>query len=196
MTEEPPSKTRCSGWTATALKAGALMLSWLVLSGHYDLFHLLLGVGSVLLILAMNRRRESASAQMLTSTRWLQLLSYLPWLIKEMVLSALHVARVVLSPHMRLDPCLVRFRSEQPNEVAKVILGNSITLTPGTLTVDIDGEEFLVHALTRTLAGGLLDQTMQEKVASLFTDCPGRMVFDDYTDHGERTLQRNPERQQ
>ncbi len=161
-----------------ALKAAVLMLVWLLLSGHYDLFHILLGVLSVILILLMNRPRESASPQLLQSVRWGRVLLYVPWLIKEMVLSALYVMRVVWAPRMPLDPRLLRFKSSQPNDVAKVILGNSITLTPGTLTVDLGQQEFLVHALTHKLGSGLLNGTMQTKVASLFTDHPGAMVFD------------------
>lgn len=164
------------------------MLLWLFLSGHYDLFHIFLGVASVVLILVMNRRRESASSQLLQSIRWGRVLRYLPWLIKEMVLSALYVMRVVLAPRMPLNPHLVSFKSAQPNDVAKVILGNSITLTPGTLTIDIDQQEFVVHALTYSLATGLLNETMQTKVASLFTDNPGKMVFDGRTSQSGRHL--------
>ena len=164
------------------------MLIWLFLSGHYDLFHILLGVASVVLILLMNRPREPASSQLLQAMRWGRVLLYLPWLIKEMVLSALYVMRVVLAPRMPLNPHLIRFKSEQPNDVAKVILGNSITLTPGTLTIDINQQEFVVHALTYPLATGLLNETMQTKVARLFTDNPGKMVFDTRTTQSGRKL--------
>ncbi len=178
MRDGSSNRSRHTWWPGIALKSAALMLVWLFLSGHYDLFHILLGVVSVILILAMNRPRESDAPQLLQSIRWGRVLLYVPWLIKEMVLSALHVVRVVLAPRMPLDPHLVRFKSFQPNDVAKVILGNSITLTPGTLTVDIGQQEFLVHALTHKLATGLLNGTMQTKVASLFTDHPGEMVCD------------------
>ncbi len=153
------------------------MLLWLFLSGHYDPFHILLGVGSVILILVMNRRR-TGSPQLLRSMHLGRVLLYLPWLIKEMVLSALHVVRVVLAPRMPLNPHLVSFKSAQPNDVAKVILGNSITLTPGTLTINIEQQEFVVHALTYPLAAGLLNGTMQARVASLFTGDLENMVFD------------------
>ena len=178
MRNESSNGPHRAWWPGTALKAAALMLVWLLLSGHYDLLHILMGLISVVLILFMNRPRESDSPQLLRLMRWWRVLLYVPWLIKEMVLSALYVVRIVLAPRMPLDPHLVRFKSSQPNDVAKVILGNSITLTPGTLTVDIGQQEVLVHALTHKLAYGLLNGTMQTKVASLFTDHPGEMVFD------------------
>jgi multicomponent Na+:H+ antiporter subunit E len=71
---------------------------------------------------------------------------------------------------------MVRFKSRQPGDLARVILGNSITLTPGTQTIMIDGDEYLVHALTPTTAEGLLGGTMQTKVARLFVDQPADMV--------------------
>lgn len=155
------------------------MIFWLLLSGHYDLFHILLGVISVSWVILLNWKLPPAMSHpggIEPALRWRRLVLYLPWLFKEMVLSALHVARATISPRASLSPTLVRFRSEQPNEMASVLLGNSITLTPGTLTIDIVRNEFLVHALTQNRADGLLTGKMQAKVARLFTDEPGAMV--------------------
>ena len=160
-------------------QAAALMVLWVLLSGHYDVFHIGLGVLSVVLVIAMNRYRAPLLKDSPESVpRWSRVILYIPWLTVEMIKSALYVAKIVLSPSMPISPCLIRFKSEQPNEIAKVILGNSITLTPGTLTIDIGEQEFLVHALTETTAQGLLNETMQTKVARLFTDEPKNMVFD------------------
>jgi multicomponent Na+:H+ antiporter subunit E len=164
-----------------ALQALTLMGLWLLLSGHYDAFHIALGVGSVGVVLAMNSRSSLSRAEsgdQAGPPRWTRIILYLFWLMKEMILSGLYVARVVLTPRMPLSPCLVRFKSAQPNDIAKVILGNSITLTPGTLTLEIEQQEYLVHALTRNTAEGLLNVTMQTKVARLFTDNPENMVFE------------------
>jgi multicomponent Na+:H+ antiporter subunit E len=65
--------------------------------------------------------------------------------------------------------------------VARVVLGNSITLTPGTLTVDIDGDEYLVHALTEGAARDLLQDRMQTRVAGLFIDTPDDTITDVHT---------------
>ncbi len=82
----------------------------------------------------------------------LMFLTYLPLLLVEIVKSNIDVARVVLSPIMPIQPQLIKVPIRIRNEVNRVILGNSITLTPGTLTVDITDEYFLVHALTRNAA--------------------------------------------
>jgi multicomponent Na+:H+ antiporter subunit E len=132
---------------------------------------------SVVLVLFINRRGEMQADENFT-IKISRLLVYLPWLAKEMILSALHVARVIFTPRMPLDPVLIRFKSRQPNDLARVILGNSITLTPGTLTVELFGNDFLVHALTRNTADGVTSGVMQTNVARLFTNEPGIVVSD------------------
>jgi multicomponent Na+:H+ antiporter subunit E len=159
----------------------ALMTVWVVLSGFFDAFHLGLGVLSVALVVGMNPPISAPGEAAPTLPRWGRVLVYIPWLAMEMMLAAVDVARVVLRPRMPLSPRLVRFRSRQPNEVARVILGNSITLTPGTLTVDIDGDEYLVHALTEGAARDLLQDRMQTRVAGLFIDTPDDTITDVHT---------------
>jgi multicomponent Na+:H+ antiporter subunit E len=99
---------------------------------------------------------------------WGRLLAYAPWLLVQVVLASLHVAQVVLSPKMPIRPRLVRFRADLPGEVAHLTLANSITLTPGTVTVDRHGDEYLIHALTDDTAGGLLGGDMQRRVGRVF----------------------------
>ena len=154
---------------------------WLMLSGIYDGFHVSLGVISVTVVLILSRRSNTRPTVFVDADQtlhWGRIFLYFPWLVKEMVLSGLHVARVVLMPRMPLNPSLIRFKSAQPNDVARVVLGNSITLTPGTLTVDMGPQEYLVHALTDATAAGLLDGKMQTRVARLFVNETENMVFD------------------
>ena len=68
------------------------------------------------------------------------LLAYVPWLGWQILLASMQVAYLVLHPRMPVDPCLIYFRVNLPNLAARVILGNSITLTPGTVTIRIQGE--------------------------------------------------------
>jgi multicomponent Na+:H+ antiporter subunit E len=159
-----------------AVQAVLLMGAWLILSGHYDLLHLLYGAGSVALVLWLGQRlhREPlADAAGESSIRVGRLLLYLPWLLWQIIASGAYVAKVVLSPRLDIRPRILRFRSEQPGVMPKVILGNSITLTPGTLTLDIRGSEFTIHALTEATAAGLASGAMQAWTASLYRpDCP------------------------
>jgi len=100
--------------------------------------------------------------------RFALVLLYLPWLLWQIVSSAAYVTRLILAPRERVDPRLVYFRCKLPNEVADVVLGNSITLTPGTLTLDIDDDEFVIHALDQGVADGVLSGTMQRRVAEMW----------------------------
>ncbi|MDW7712061.1 MAG: Na+/H+ antiporter subunit E [Deferrisomatales bacterium] len=170
-------------------QAALLMGIWLLLSGLLDGFHVGLGVFSVVFVLWLDRRlppMQSPGSPPAPDARArvLRFLAYHLWMPVQILISAVYVARIVLSPRMDIRPQMVRYRSAQPNGFAKMLLGNSITLTPGTLTVDVDGDRFLVHALTEDTAQGLLDGTMQTKVARLFQDEPGPMVFDVTVDAG------------
>ena len=90
---------------------------------------------------------------------------YWPWLAKEIVKSAWDVTKVILSPRLPIQPTLVRFRPSQRTEVGLVTHANSITLTPGTITIEADRDEFLVHALTTAGAEGVTGGDMDARVA-------------------------------
>jgi multicomponent Na+:H+ antiporter subunit E len=99
---------------------------------------------------------------------------YVPWLVWEIVASGLQVAYVVLHPRMPIAPGLVRIRVNLPHTLANLTLANSITLTPGTVTLDVDGDEFLVHALTPASARGIELGEIQSRVATLFSTADAR----------------------
>ena len=84
-----------------------------------------------------------------------RVLFYLALLFIEIVKANLQVIRLVLSPVIEVEPCLVRFRTDLRSEAARVALANSITLTPGTLTVSLEGNDLLIHALDRDMARGV-----------------------------------------
>jgi multicomponent Na+:H+ antiporter subunit E len=70
---------------------------------------------------------------------------YIPYLIFYILLANLDVAYRVLNPYLPINPGIVKVKTNLKNEFAKTILANSITLTPGTLTVEVDGDDFYVH---------------------------------------------------
>ena len=133
-----------------------LFLFWLLLSGMPTPFLLSAGVGSALLVVWFARwidvlDQEGHPIHLF----WHALFSYWPWLLKEIAVSAWQVSRVVLDPKLPISPTLVRLRPSQTTDVGLVIHANSITLTPGTISVEVGREEFLVHALTRAGAAGV-----------------------------------------
>lgn len=138
---------------------------WLVLSGHWDAFHLALGVAAALLVAAANRDDDTVGRGLRALPR---LVAYLPWLLREIARSNVQVVRVVLDPRLPVDPVVVRLRPGLASDLALTTLANSITLTPGTVTLDVEGGELVVHALTAASGADLREGTMARRVAQVF----------------------------
>jgi len=136
---------------------------WLLWSGHTERLMLGFGVFSCGLIVFLMRRMEGGDHSRVPLSAYARMLVYLPWLVWEIVKSNLHVARMVLTPGA-ISPRLVRTKASQKTDFGKVLYANSITLTPGTITLDLRGNQLLVHALTKDTADGL-DGTMDAKCA-------------------------------
>jgi len=125
-----------------------LSVAWLLWSGLYK--PLLIGLGSlsvlVTLIFAVRMKffeHTEGLAQMAS-----RLPGYWLWLLGEILKSSVQVSRIVLSPSLPIQPRLVKLVSQSGDELPQVILGNSITLSPGTITIDIDENEVLVHCIS------------------------------------------------
>lgn len=155
---------------------------WLVLSGMFDPLHLVSGVcctGAVawlsrdlqMLALPRSERREMHLAQ----APWLRLLRYSGWLLKEIALANWQVMRIVLDPKLPIDPGLVRFRTALETDLGVTLFANSITLTPGTITVEVAEHEFVVHALVadEPMVAGLT--AMEKQVAASLVEIEGSM---------------------
>ncbi len=147
-----------------------MLVFWVTLSGKFDLFHLTLGVISSALVSWMSADLfmldPKKKGRVATACRFL---AYFPWLIKEIFLSTLHVAILALHPRMReeIDPTIVTFKTILKKDIARVALANSITLTPGTITVRIVEDVFYVHAISRKAAAGLPGE-MEQRLARVF----------------------------
>ena len=93
--------------------------------------------------------------------------SYLPWLAKEIIVSNIEVARIILSPKMKLQRNMVDVHINQKTEIGRVIMANSITLTPGTVSVNLEGDQVQVHALSFEGAEEDLSGEMDRRVCKL-----------------------------
>ncbi len=153
----------------TRIATFLIMLAfWVILSGMFDGFHLSLGVLSCLLVAHFSHDLLFTGDQKGAFLRQLGgWLIYLPYLLKEIVLASLQVAYIVMHPRMieLIDPQLFRFKTRLKRPISKVTFAQSITLTPGTITVSVHDDEFTVYALTGSAAASL-PGTMEEKVAA------------------------------
>lgn len=146
-----------------------MMGFWVLLSGKFDLFHLALGVLSSALVSFLSTDLFMYEHGHKRLSRGLRFLLYLPWLLYQIMLSTIHVTFLALHPKMKdqIDPTIVTFKTRLKTNIAKVALANSITLTPGTITVRIEGQVFYVHAISRKAAAGLPGE-MEDRLAKVF----------------------------
>ena len=142
----------------------ALFAFWLLLSGMYTPFLVGSGLVAAIAVAALARRMGAADPEGHPVHLTLAALVYWPWLLKEIALSGWQVTRIILDPRLPISPRLVRFSPSQKSTVGLVTHANSITLTPGTITVEADHDGFLVHALTREGAAGLDGSEMDRRV--------------------------------
>ena len=141
---------------------------WLLLSGHYTAFLVSAGAGCAVAVVLFSRRMEVLDQEgHPIQFGWKAFSSYWPWLLREIVKSGWDVTRRIVDPRLPISPTLARFRPTQASDVGRVIHANSITLTPGTITVEAADGEFLVHALTREGAAGLAGSEMDRRVTAL-----------------------------
>jgi multicomponent Na+:H+ antiporter subunit E len=174
-----------------------LAVAWVLWSGHFSVDLLAYGFVSCLLVVAITRRLRVLDRESLPAHLGLRpFLSYIPWLLWEIVKANFAVAKIILDPKLPIEPQLVRVPAPQKNALAQTIYANSITLTPGTISLDVRthrrvGVEFdqrenvdsmddparsqwpiirgsiLVHALTRAAADGVTEGEMGRRVTRL-----------------------------
>lgn len=144
----------------------ALFAFWLLLSGYFTAFLLSAGAGSALAVVWFARRMDVVDAEGHPVHLTARGLAYWPWLGVEIMKSAWSVTRVILDPRLPISPTLVRFKPSQRSDLGLVIHANSITLTPGTLTIEASAGEFLVHGLTREGAEGCIDSEMDRRATA------------------------------
>lgn len=169
---------------------GLLMLLWIVMSGIFTVKFIIYGCVSSFLIscFVVGSLRigglKSNRTYFILHANYPKLIIYFLWLIKEVVKSAIDVSKIALSYKMKIEPLVLWFKADYDNPAARAILANSITLTPGTVTIDIyDSGVFSVHALNRDFAEGLLAGDMQKRIAKLYGETIDYKVIDVVTDY-------------
>jgi len=148
--------------------AAVLALLWIALSGHYTPLLLSLGAASVGLCVWLAARMGVFDEEVHPGQfHLLPCLGYAGWLAREVVLSAVDVSRRVLDPELPIDPVVVRLPLAQRTDAGRAIYANSITLTPGTVSIDLSDDTVEVHALTSAGAEALAGGEMNRRVAAL-----------------------------
>lgn len=150
---------------AAISKAAAFFIIWLILSSSYDRLHIVLGIAVAALIVWLNPVEPASPFR---NFPWLRVVGYVPWLFGRILASGFHVSRLILDPSLPIAPALIRYRTKLRDDGEIVFLGNSITLTPGTTTVEIDSNELVVHALDEVSGESISDRRLEQKIHSVF----------------------------
>jgi len=142
-----------------------LAVLWFGLSGQTSPFFLGLAAISILLTVLLCVRLKLLGRDASPYHRVVQLTLYTGWLIVQIVKSNIAVIARVLGPRHAIDPALVRLRTQAQTSLGRTLFANSITLTPGTVTVEVDGDKVLVHALVRENASVASFEPMDRRAA-------------------------------
>ena len=137
---------------------------WILMSGFFTPFLLGAGAASSLAVAWLAHRMDVADREGHPVHLGWSAVTYWPWLLREILKSALDVSKVILDPRLPATPTVVRFRPRQRTVVGLVTHANSITLTPGTLSVEVGPQRFVVHGLTRDSASAAVDSEMDRRV--------------------------------
>ena len=123
---------------------------WLALSGKYDVFHVSLGTTSSLIVAYTSRDLINNSNNICKNIKiFIKFLFYIPWLIYQIILSNFMITRIVISKNVikNINPKIFTYETVLTSDLAKMFLANSITLTPGTITISVVDNKLTIHAL-------------------------------------------------
>ncbi len=146
--------------------AGFLFAFWIALSGHYTPMLVAAGAASTVVCVLAAIRMRAADAEGHPIELFRGALTYFPWLAVEIAKSAWTVTKVILHPRLPISPTMTVVRASQKSRAGVATYANSITLTPGTVTVGVAGNDLTVHALVKTGADELEDGGMNRRVSA------------------------------
>ena len=152
-------------FTILALKTGLLTLIWCVLANRWESPQVAMGAGAALAVAWLNTEQTGSRV----SLRVFRMLRYCLWLAGSIFRSGCHLSLLILNPRLPINPKMIRHRCELSNDSSAVLLGNSITLTPGTITVELDSHDLIVHTIDDSSAADVTDRHIERQIDGLFS---------------------------
>ena len=151
----------------TVIATILIFIFWFMLSGHTETLLLLLGIASTLLTIFLSRRMNVIDHESHPFHLSLRLLRYYVFLGKEILIANIDVVKRIINPGSSISPQVIELPATQNSDLSKVIYTNSITLTPGTVTLELVGNKVKVHALSKEGAMDLQTGRMASKVPDI-----------------------------
>ena len=150
-----------------------MLAFWFVFSGRFDIFHIILGVVSCTIVaLISSDLIFSSPVPRGLILLWMRFVGYIPWLFYQILQANLHVLYLVFHPRMMelIDPKIIEFDSRLKSDISRTTFANSITLTPGTVTVNVSVlGRFRVHCIDEK-SGRSLPGEMEKRIAKVFNE--------------------------
>lgn len=150
-----------------------MLAFWLLWSGMFDAFHITLGVISSGIVAIWTGRLflESHKTIQQRFNEWIKFEIYSFWLLWQIIIANIQVLKLAFQPHVlhALSPSFVTFETKLMGDIPKFILAQSITLTPGTVTVSIENNTFKVHAINKATAAGIPGE-MEDKIYGIYSE--------------------------
>jgi multicomponent Na+:H+ antiporter subunit E len=147
-----------------------LFTVWLLWSGHGEPLILAFGLAGSVVGVAFAVRTRILDEEAFPLHLSQRMLTFIPWVLWQMVRSNLHLARIILSPRMPIRPHLVRFPVSQHTAIGVVIHANSVTFTPGTVTLDFREGRFMIHAIDDEASRAVRAGTFDRRISALEGD--------------------------
>ncbi|KAF0179664.1 MAG: multicomponent Na+:H+ antiporter subunit E [Nitrospirae bacterium] len=145
-----------------------MFIFWIALSWQFEPLYIISGIVSSLTVAYLSHDVFIGQANIrLGIMRLARFIAYLPWLLWQVVLSNVDMVRRTLHPGLPISPVVFKIKNIYKTEMAMVILANSITLTPGTVTIDVNREEFIIHAVSQDAADSIISGGMQSRVKKI-----------------------------
>ena len=146
----------------------AILISfWLLLSGHYTPFILCCGIASIALTMFLSIRMDVVDEESQPIYLGADIVLYWLWLTKEVVIANIDVCRRIWSPTLDISPTVVCIQATQKTPFGLMVYANSITVTPGTICIDVQGNNLEIHALAWSAADDLLGGEMDRRISKL-----------------------------
>ncbi len=149
--------------------------TWLLFSGIYTPLLMGLGAASCLAVVGIAHRMDVVDREGHPIHLGWRAITYWMWLTIEIVKANIDVARRILDPKLPIDPVMVTLEASQGSELGQVIYANSITLTPGTVSIRVSENTILVHAIATALADDLKSGAMDRRVTAMEGPGPRRL---------------------
>jgi multicomponent Na+:H+ antiporter subunit E len=145
------------------VKTGGFFLIWLLLSTSFTPLHLGLGLLASFAVAWLNTYRATSRFVIVQ----FRIVWYFVWLVGRILASGFHLSMIILNPSLPIDPKLIHYRTELEEDAGIVLMGNSITLTPGTITVEVNSKELVVHAMDDKSAEDVTSLRLEKQIAGL-----------------------------